>query len=187
MDRTTNVVGYAPMPRKKHKKRRGHYCWCCGRTRPNEQFSGKGHKRHLCRDCAQLGGEELEYRQALRDMERCVDYDGRVFRKRRRQSDTFLHHKNPRIRAAAEELVADRKLVQEEWQQMESEYESYDVVEEVLREIECELAAINLELTEAAEMDRSSGNYDDESARINRDLAEAAEINLCLPAIDTSF
>ncbi len=92
-------------------------------------------------------------------MERCVNYDGRVFRKRRRQFDTFLHHENPRIRAAAEELIADRKLVQEEWQQMEWEYESYHLVEEVLREIECELAAINLELTEAAEMDRPSDNY----------------------------
>lgn len=175
------------MPRKKHKKRHGHYCWCCDRTRPNEQFSGKGHKRHLCRDCAQLGSEELEYQQALHDMERCVGTSGRVFKKRRRQFDTFLHHENPRIRIAAEELVADRKLVQEEWQQTEWEYESYDVVEEVLRELEYELAAINLELTEAAEMDRSSGNYDYEFARINRALAEAAEIDLCLPAIDTSF
>jgi hypothetical protein len=46
---------------------------------------------------------------------------------------------------------------------------------------------LTLKLTEAAEMDRSSGNYDYEFACINRDLAEAAEIDLRLPAIDTSF
>jgi hypothetical protein len=36
------------MPR---KHRRGHYCWRCGRVRPNERFSGVGHARHICRDC----------------------------------------------------------------------------------------------------------------------------------------
>lgn len=30
----------------------GHYCWMCGRVRPNEKFSGSGHQRHLCRECA---------------------------------------------------------------------------------------------------------------------------------------
>ena len=30
----------------------GHYCRICGRTRPNEKFSGKGHRTHVCKDCA---------------------------------------------------------------------------------------------------------------------------------------
>jgi hypothetical protein len=29
----------------------GHYCRICGRQRPNEQFSGKGHKIHVCKRC----------------------------------------------------------------------------------------------------------------------------------------
>jgi hypothetical protein len=29
----------------------GHYCRICGRERPNEQFSGKGHKMHVCKRC----------------------------------------------------------------------------------------------------------------------------------------
>jgi hypothetical protein len=29
----------------------GHYCRICGRQRPNEQFSGKGHKVHVCKRC----------------------------------------------------------------------------------------------------------------------------------------
>ena len=32
-------------------KRSGHYCWMCGRMRPNEAFSGKGHSQHLCKQC----------------------------------------------------------------------------------------------------------------------------------------
>jgi hypothetical protein len=27
----------------------GHYCRICGRERPNEQFSGKSHKIHVCK------------------------------------------------------------------------------------------------------------------------------------------
>jgi len=29
----------------------GHYCRICGREWPNEQFSGKGHKIHVCNRC----------------------------------------------------------------------------------------------------------------------------------------
>ncbi len=43
------------------KKRRGHYCRVCGRQRANEKFSGKGHARHICRDC------EREQRRSRRE------------------------------------------------------------------------------------------------------------------------
>jgi NMD protein affecting ribosome stability and mRNA decay len=29
----------------------GHYCRICGRERPNELFSGKGHRIHVCKRC----------------------------------------------------------------------------------------------------------------------------------------
>jgi len=29
----------------------GHYCRICKRERPNEQFSGKGHRIHVCKRC----------------------------------------------------------------------------------------------------------------------------------------
>lgn len=35
------------------KKHRGRYCRICGRSRPNEKFSGKGHRTHICKECAQ--------------------------------------------------------------------------------------------------------------------------------------
>jgi hypothetical protein len=28
-----------------------HYCRICGRSRSNERFSGRGHRRHVCKDC----------------------------------------------------------------------------------------------------------------------------------------
>lgn len=39
----------------------GHYCWICGRRRPNERFSGHRHARHICRECAN------EQKRARRD------------------------------------------------------------------------------------------------------------------------
>lgn len=32
----------------------GHWCRICGRIRGNERFSGKGHKQHICNQCARL-------------------------------------------------------------------------------------------------------------------------------------
>ena len=32
----------------------GHFCRFCGRVRANEQFSGKGHKIHVCKRCQRL-------------------------------------------------------------------------------------------------------------------------------------
>lgn len=32
----------------------GHYCRICRLERPNEKFSGKGHKNHICKDCSKL-------------------------------------------------------------------------------------------------------------------------------------
>jgi hypothetical protein len=42
----------------------GHYCRICGRRRPNEQFSGKGHKIHVCKRCQRLPKTQ---RQAIED------------------------------------------------------------------------------------------------------------------------
>lgn len=36
-------------------KKRGHYCKGCGDFLPNEKFSGKGHREHLCKECKKAG------------------------------------------------------------------------------------------------------------------------------------
>jgi hypothetical protein len=74
--------------------------------RPNDEFSGSGHARHLCKDCSRLGASELQYRQDLRNLERCVTWDGIIGRKKRKAFNRFLEHPDPRIRRYAEELAA---------------------------------------------------------------------------------
>jgi len=36
-------------------KKRGHYCNGCGDYLPNEKFSGRGHREHLCKKCKKAG------------------------------------------------------------------------------------------------------------------------------------
>ncbi len=38
----------------------GHFCRICGRSRPNEAFSGKGHRIHVCKQCLRLPKEERQ-------------------------------------------------------------------------------------------------------------------------------
>ena len=42
------------------KKRRGHFCRICHSRKPNEAFSGKGHRIHVCKKCARLPKEKRE-------------------------------------------------------------------------------------------------------------------------------
>ena len=90
------------------RKKRGHFCWCCRRRRPNERFSGGNHPRHLCRDCARLPAEELEYRQGERDIERLL-HGLYVPRRRRAQFNGFLDHPNARVRDLARRILAEQR------------------------------------------------------------------------------
>jgi hypothetical protein len=82
-------------------KRRGHFCWCCGRARANERFSGRGHARHVCSDCSKLGVKELAYRQTIRDIDRLLDWNGAIRRRQRKAFERFLAHPDERVRRYA--------------------------------------------------------------------------------------
>jgi hypothetical protein len=73
--------------------------------RANERFSRRGHMRHVCSDCAKLGKEELAFRQAAHDIDRLVDWDGLVRRKRRAAFERFLAHPDARVRLYAEKVA----------------------------------------------------------------------------------
>jgi hypothetical protein len=96
------------------RQRNGHYCWSCNRHRPNERFSGRNHGCHVCRDCARLPQEELEYRQGERDLDRLL-HDGLFIpRRRRAQFDRLLQHRNARVRALARQILAEQERYRQE-------------------------------------------------------------------------
>lgn len=87
------------------KRRRGHFCWSCGRSLPNERFSGGGHVRHVCRECSRLGAEELEYRQTVRDIERVLRSSYSISRRERASLERYLQHPNLRVQLYAAKLL----------------------------------------------------------------------------------
>lgn len=46
---------------KKKKKKQGHFCKVCHEYKANEKFSGKGHARHICKQCMILCDTERQY------------------------------------------------------------------------------------------------------------------------------
>jgi hypothetical protein len=38
----------------------GHWCRICGCNKPNEKFSGKGHRVHICKECSKKSKEEID-------------------------------------------------------------------------------------------------------------------------------
>ena len=97
------------------KRYSGHFCWVCGRIRPNERFSGGGHKHHICKDCHKLGPKEIAYQQEVRNIERCFDWNGRIYRKQRMSFERFLNHSNPRVREYAQGLQLNMEKENQAW------------------------------------------------------------------------
>ena len=41
------------------KRYSGHYCRICGAIKPNENFSNKGHRNHICKECSRKPKVEI--------------------------------------------------------------------------------------------------------------------------------
>lgn len=52
------------------KKKRGHYCRICGASKANEAFSGKGHAKHICKECSSLPQERKNELQHINQIDR---------------------------------------------------------------------------------------------------------------------
>jgi hypothetical protein len=46
----------------------GHFCHICGRSRPNEKFSGRVHRTHVCKDCQRMPREKREWIERLAEL-----------------------------------------------------------------------------------------------------------------------
>ena len=117
----------------------------------NEKFSGKGHARHLCKDCARLGKEELAYRQTMRDLDRLLTWNGHIPRRNREQFRKYLNHKDERIRAYACRIVSA-----EAWAVAERRLDRD--LEEFLSELAAEEGIVALDIDPVPTLD----SYDDE-------------------------
>lgn len=82
----------------------GYYCRICGTVKANEKFSGKGHKRHICKKCSKLPATDREDLKILNKIYGLFRYDN-LSKVNRRMLEGYLKHKSEKIRAASEEML----------------------------------------------------------------------------------
>lgn len=132
--------------RRKKGKIPGRWCWSCQRRRPNERFSDRKRARGACRECRKLGKEELDYRQAVRDMERVVSRSFPFIpRKQRKQIERFLSAPQPRVRDHAKWLIEqdarERTAYREAREAEEALFENLEIPEEPPEQLELNFMA----------------------------------------------
>lgn len=89
----------------KRNKLPGHYCRICGRRRPNEEFSGKGHAAHICKDCAKM---PVEQRSKIQTLNRIYSLPFLLKKDQREWLEEQKKSKNKSVREAAEYAYDER-------------------------------------------------------------------------------
>lgn len=77
-----------------------HYCRICNRARANERFSGKGHARHICRDCQRLPKEQIERVDLKEELSNFLR-QSHISLKNLKRLETLSLHSDPGIAALA--------------------------------------------------------------------------------------
>ena len=78
----------------------GHYCRICGRQRPNEQFSGKGHRIHVCKRCQVKPKSE---RQAIENVDEIFGFmrQSHISEKNVARLEQMVKSENPHVASLA--------------------------------------------------------------------------------------
>jgi len=78
----------------------GHFCRICGRERANEGFSGKGHRMHVCKECATLPSAERE-RALMADELWGLLGQSRISAKNKARLNELVEHADAQVRELA--------------------------------------------------------------------------------------
>ena len=153
--------------RNSKKTQSDRFCWSCGFDRPRAAFAGKGHRRCLCRDCSTLSADELDYRQALLNIERLLRWDLPIIpRRKRREFERFLTHRNARVRQYAMQLLVEDRCERA----MLRAIQAHDD-----RALEGMTAEIELRRSDAASVDARDG------VELHGDCAVCGRADDCIP------
>jgi hypothetical protein len=91
------------------RKRMEHYCRICKRERPNEQFSGKGHKIHVCKRCTSKPKSE---RRAIEDKDDIFGFmhQSHISEKNVARLEQMVKSENPQVASLAAIVVEVAKV-----------------------------------------------------------------------------
>lgn len=84
----------------------GRYCHIRGDYLPNERFSGKGHRRGVCKECARLPKAELFRIETISEMWGFVFDQSRISKKNRNRLKELCESDDPVVRETAELVLA---------------------------------------------------------------------------------
>ena len=127
------------------KKRRGHYCKVCSRVLPNEKFSGKGHSRHICKKCSKKSPEERNVQIKINNIYNMTRFRN-LSRDNKGKLQKYLKDDSKRVREAAKSVI--------------DEYEEYERMRRLERELEDKNASMTKE--EYEEFFKEAENYQDD-------------------------
>ncbi len=127
------------------KKRRGHYCKVCSRVLPNEKFSGKGHSRHICKKCSKKSPEERNVQIKINNIYNMTRFRN-LSRDNKEKLQKYLKDDSKRVREAAKSVI--------------DEYEEYEKIRRLERELEDKIASMTKE--EYEEFFNEAENYQDD-------------------------
>ncbi len=82
----------------------GHFCNICERVRANERFSGKGHRDHICKDCARLPRETRKEFEILHELEHML-HQSHISAKNQSRLKSLIQHPSPKVVRTATVLL----------------------------------------------------------------------------------
>lgn len=87
----------------RRKSNQGHYCIVCGSRKANERFTGKGHSRHICKDCSKKSPELQKEQIDINTIYGLYRYSN-LSKNNKKMLMNFLSDKRDRVRKAAEAI-----------------------------------------------------------------------------------
>jgi hypothetical protein len=82
-----------------------HYCRICDRGRPNEKFTGRGHRDHICKDCQRLPRSEREQIESMDELFWFLEQSN-ISAKNIARLEILIHHTDSHVKRLAA-LVLD--------------------------------------------------------------------------------
>ncbi len=82
----------------------GRFCYICQRLRANERFSSRGHRDHVCKDCARLPRETRREFEILSELERML-HQSHISAKNQSRLLSLTQHPAPKVVRTATVLL----------------------------------------------------------------------------------
>ena len=90
------------------KKRRGHYCIVCASVLPNEKFSGKGHKNHICKKCSRKPSEQRQEQIKIHEIYNMTRFMN-LSKSNQKKLQQYLNDESEEVRDVAQSVFVEYK------------------------------------------------------------------------------